>query len=102
VVFTNSLDVRPVLESVKYTVADVEFYSTSQTALRENGSYVHMTKQGNISLTIFTIQRGSIGRFTETEADLVLQVIKFHIMYQGIVYMTDGTIYSDEGVVSCL
>ena len=79
--------------------ADVEFYSTSQTALRENGSYVHMTKQGNISLTIFTIQRGSIGRFTETEADLVLQVIKFHIMYQGIVYMTDGTIYSDEGVV---
>ena len=79
--------------------ADVEFYSTSQTALRENGTYTHMTKPGNISLTIFTIQRGSVARFTETEADLVLQLIKFHIMYQGLVYMTDGTIYSDEGVV---
>lgn len=79
--------------------ADVEFYSTSQTALRENGSYIHMTKPGNISLTIFTVQRGSVARFTETEANLVLQLIKFHIMFQGRVYMTDGTIFSAEGVV---
>ena len=77
--------------------ADVEFYSTSQTALRENGSYVHMTKKGNISLTIFTIQRGSVARFTVSEHELTLQVIELNIKFEGRMFMTDGTIYSDNG-----
>lgn len=79
--------------------ANVVFYSTSQTALRENGSYVHMTEKGNISLSHLVIQRGSKATFLESEASLVITINRLAIRYQGRMSLNTGTIYSDSGVI---
>ena len=82
--------------------ANLVFYSTSQTAFRENGSYVHMTQPGNISMSHLTIQRGSVATLLETEANLVLNIIKLTIRYEGLMQVNKGTIYSDIGVIESL
>ena len=78
------------------------FTDTAQTSLIEDEQYVHTTKPGNISFTWLTIQRGSVATFTDVVDDhntLVLTLAKLRIMYQGLMMMNKGSIFSDIGVV---
>ena len=87
------------------TIADgakCSFSSTAQTALIENGNYTHVTNKGNISLSHLTVQRGSEAVFIETEANLVLFLIKISIKFEGLMWMNKGSIYSREGVIESL
>lgn len=79
--------------------ANVVFYSTSQTALIEDGSFTHLTTPGNISFSLLKIQRGSEVTCTETESDLSITIVKFLIQYEGLLSMNTGTIYSEIGVI---
>lgn len=80
--------------------ADCIFTSTAQTALIEAGNYVHLTQEGNISLSHLTIQRGSEATFTEKEgSQLVLNLVKLSIKNEGLMWMNKGTIYSSNAVV---
>lgn len=83
--------------------ADCMFTSTSRTALIEAGEYVHMTQPGNISLSYLTIHGGSILTFTEKPgSNLVLDLIKLRIKYEGLMWMNKGSIFSSSGVVESL
>lgn len=83
--------------------ANCEFTSTAQTALIEAGNYTHLTQPGNISLSHLTIQRGSEVKFTEKPgSNLVLDLTKLSIKYEGLMWMNKGTIFSANGVVESL
>ena len=96
-------EVRGLMTNVQnLTVAEgssTVFTSTAQTALIEAEEYVHVTTPGNISVTCLTIQRGSTAIFTDVADNLVLCMTKLRIMYEGLMMMNKGTIFSDSGVV---
>ncbi|KAL4230250.1 hypothetical protein ACF0H5_010636 [Mactra antiquata] len=83
--------------------ANCVFTSTARTALIEAGKYVHLTKPGNISLSHLTIQRGSEATFQEKLGiNLVLDLTKLSIKYEGLMWMNKGSIFSDNGVIESL
>lgn len=80
----------------------VVFYSTAQTAVLENGKYMHLTKPGNISYTSLTVQSNSKCIFTDVANGLTLSIVRFAVKYKGEVYMNRGTIVSDHGIIESL
>lgn len=79
--------------------ASVEFHSTAQTALLENDTYAHKTKPGNVSVSIFTVQRLSLVELTHIETELRITVDRLIIKYQGEMRVNQAALYSDIGII---
>ena len=82
--------------------AEVDIYSTTQTALMENRTYSYISNPGNISFAIVIIKRGGNLEFRKIVQDLLLTVNKLAIHYQGKLFMNHGTIYSTYGLLYSL
>ena len=72
----------------------VFFASTTQTALKENGTYIQISEPGNISLSSLTVKRDSEIEFRRVTGFLRLTVSELTIKYKGIFYMNYGEIFS--------
>ena len=77
--------------------ANVDVYSTAQTAKMENRRYISMSKPGNVSFAEVTVKRGGNLEFRKIHGDLSLTVDKLLVHYQGKMYMNHGSILSTYG-----
>ncbi|PIK55148.1 Tenascin-X [Apostichopus japonicus] len=85
--------------------ADVIWTSTAQTAIKENGEYIHLSEDGNFSVPELTIKRGGQLSFLRVSNQIVVHVADFEVKYLGLVLMNDGLIDSghadleSEGII---
>lgn len=68
------------------------FTSTSQTGIRENGTFTFITTKGNITFSTLVVQRGSLLSFSRNNNTLVLTASIFRVKYEGIVRINHGKI----------
>ena len=74
--------------------AEADFYSTSQTALIENGDYIAISKPGNISFAIVIVKKGGDIEFRKNTGFLRVNVDELKIKYQGKLSMNHGEMFS--------
>ena len=74
--------------------AEADFYSTSQTALIENGDYIAISKPGNISFAIVVVKKGGDIEFRKNTGFLRVNVDELKIKYQGKLSMNHGEMFS--------
>lgn len=74
--------------------AKADFYSTSQTALIENGDYIAISKPGNISFAIVIVKKGGDIEFRKNTGFLRVNVDELKIKYQGKLSMNHGEMFS--------
>lgn len=74
--------------------AEADFYSTSQTALIENGDYISISKPGNISFAIVIVKKGGDIEFRKNTGFLRVNVDELKIKYQGKLSMNHGEMFS--------
>ena len=74
--------------------AEADFYSTSQTALIENGDYIAISKPGNISFVIVVVKKGGDIEFRKNTGFLRVNVDELKIKYQGKLSMNHGEMFS--------
>ena len=77
--------------------AEVDVYSSAQTALMENRAYIFISKPGNLSIAEVTVKQGGNLEFRKIQGDLSLTVDKLVIHYQGKMYLNHGMILSTYG-----
>ena len=86
-----TIGVRDLLVSLG---AEADFYSTSQTALIENGDYIAISKPGNISFAIVIVKKGGDIEFRKNTGFLRVNVDELKIKYQGKLSMNHGEMFS--------
>ena len=74
--------------------AEADFYSTSQTALIENGDYIAISKPGNISFAIVIVKKRGDIEFRKNTGFLRVNVDELKIKYQGKLSMNHGEMFS--------
>ena len=74
--------------------ASVVFASTSQTGIRENGTFTFITTPGNVTFGTLIVQRGSLVSFSRINDTLVLTAGIFRVKYEGEVRFNHGEIDS--------
>ena len=79
--------------------SDVVFSSTTQTGIKENGSFVYLTSNGNITFGELIVQKNSRLEFSKINETLVLTTAVFKIKYHALVNMNHGEIDSGNAVV---
>ena len=79
--------------------SDVVFSSTTQTGMNENGSFVYLTTNGNITFGELIVQKNSRLEFSKVNNTLVLTTAIFKIKYHALVNMNHGEIDSGNAVV---
>lgn len=77
--------------------ANVDVYSTTQTALMENREYIVISKPGNLSIAEVTVKMGGNLEFRKIDKDMSLTVDSLLIHYQGKMYMNHGSVLSTYG-----
>ena len=77
--------------------ANVDVYSTAQTALMDNQAYVFISEPGNLSIAELTVKRGGNLELRKVLGDMRLTVDKLLIHYQGKMYVNHGAILSTYG-----
>lgn len=91
-----------ILDVLSLTIAegsDVVFSSTTQTGMKENGSFVYLTTNGNITFGELIVQKDSRLKFSKINNTLVLTTAIFKIKYHALVNMNHGEIDSGNAVV---
>ncbi|KAK3755992.1 hypothetical protein QZH41_003345 [Actinostola sp. cb2023] len=73
-------------------VADI--YSTTQTALIENRTYVYISEKGNVSFATIVVKRGGDIEFRKVNEFLKVTSNELSIKYQGIFHMNHGEVLS--------
>lgn len=74
--------------------SDVVFSSTTQTGIKENGTYQVLTAPGNITFPEVYVQKGSRLEFSKITESLTFTALIFRIQYHSLVNMNHGTIDS--------
>ena len=74
----------------------VQFLSSAQTALVENGSYVRITPPGNFTFDALTVKRGGVAGFGRLTSALSLHVAEFSVKYGGVLVMNEAEIVSSD------
>lgn len=74
--------------------SDVVFSSTTQTGIKENGTYQVLTTPGNITFPEVYVQRGSRLEFSKITDSLTFTALIFRIKFHSLVNMNHGTIDS--------
>ena len=74
--------------------SDVIFASTTQTGIRENGTFRFLTSPGNITFSEVYVQKGSRLEFSRINDTLVLTAVIFRIKYHALVNINHGEIDS--------
>ena len=74
--------------------AVADFYSTTQTALIENGNYIAVSEPGNISFAVLIVKRGGLIEFRKNTGFLRLNCDILKIKYQGEVRINHGEVLS--------
>lgn len=72
----------------------VVFTSTSQTGLKENGTFQVLTTPGNVTFPEIYIQKGSQLDLTKINDTVSLTALIFRVKYHAIVNMNHGNIFS--------
>ena len=77
--------------------AEVDIYSSAQTALMQNRAYTFISNPGNISVAILIVKMKGNLELRKVVKDLILTVDSLFIHYQGKLNMNHGSIYSTYG-----
>lgn len=72
----------------------VTFTSSSQTGIKENGTFQVLTTPGNVTFPEIYIQRGSTLDLTKINDTVTLTALIFRVKYHAIVNMNHGSIVS--------
>jgi hypothetical protein len=85
---------------------DIEFHSTANTALIENGTYFNVKDEGNFAWDTFTVKKGGIVGFLKITKAMHIWNSETRVKYFGNLYMNDAIIDSSyawiESVVNIL
>ncbi|KAK3724602.1 hypothetical protein QZH41_005193 [Actinostola sp. cb2023] len=74
--------------------SDVVFSSTTQTGIKENGTFQVLTTPGNITFPEVYVQKGSRLEFTKITDSLTFTALIFRIKFHSLVNMNHGNIDS--------
>ena len=74
--------------------AEADFYSTTQTALVQNGTYIYISEPGNVSFATIVVKRGGDIEFRKVNAFLRITSNELSVKYQGKFNMNHGEILS--------
>ena len=76
--------------------AVVAVSSTAQTALMENQKYVHMTEEGNFSISTVNIKLGGLLSFSKIDHDMIISCAFLELKYRGTMVMNHGYIVAGD------
>lgn len=74
--------------------AVIDIYSTTQTALVENRTYVYISEKGNISFATIVVKRGGDIEFRKENEFMRITSSELSIKYQGLFHMNHGEVLS--------
>lgn len=74
--------------------AEVDIYSTAQTALIENRTYVYISEKGNVSFATIVVKRRGDIEFKKVNEFLKVTSSELSIKYQGLFHMNYGEVLS--------
>lgn len=74
--------------------AEVDIYSTAQTALIENRTYTFVSEKGNVSFATVVVKRHGDIEFKKVNEFLKVTSSELSIKYQGLLHMNHGDVLS--------
>ena len=74
--------------------ADVIFTSSTQTGIRENGTFTFLTSPGNITFPEIYVQKGSKLEFSQINDSFTFTAVILRIKYHSVVNINRGEIHS--------